>query len=217
MYLTKYTEDELKELWLNFHKEWWDLYMNDIKVSKIVSEESITFTYNALETIDMEKDREKISMMYQALAQNGNINTDELWNVVLGKKFNNIWKAGWLIKSDKEKELDAAKLRPADIPNNPLNDTGYNEQWIWDVNTHRQSVINTSQNAMNDLNNEKLNFHSTDKWPRVNVTEHTVGDSAWQAPKYNKDFNVEKSPSWAKTRKAIHNLTTTSITDKLSI
>jgi len=67
--------------------------MNNIKLSKLVSEESVTFTYNALETIDMEKDREKISMMYQALAQNGNVDHDELWNVVLGKKFTNIWKS----------------------------------------------------------------------------------------------------------------------------
>ena len=217
IYLTKFNEEELKQMWLTFTKEWSEVYMNNIKLSKLVSEESVTFTYNALETIDMEKDREKISMMYQALAQNGNVDHDELWNVVLGKKFTNIWKSWWLLKTDKEKQFDAAKLSPEDVPNNPIEDTWYREEKPWDVNTRRQAVINTSQNAMNDINNEKLNFHSTDKWPRVNVTEHTVWDSWWEAPKYSPWFNVEKSPSWAKVRKAIHNLTTTDISDKLSI
>ena len=217
IYLTKFTEEELKKQWLIFTEEEGEVYMNWVKVSKIVSEESVTFSYNALETIDMEKDREKISMMYQALAQNGNVSTDELWNVVLGKKFNNIWKAGWLMRSEKEEKIDAAKLRPDDVPGNPINDTWYREEGILEPNIRRQAPVNTSSRAMDDPNNEKLNFHNTEKWPRVNVTEHSVWESAGEAPKFKAEFDVEKSPSGAKVRKAIHNLSTMDITDKLSI
>lgn len=106
-YLSRYDEKELEQFGLKITKKkeenWKDCYyINDVKLNDVLSEDSVTFTYNALETIDMERDRERLMALFTPLAQNGTVDQDLLFQIWLGKNFKDIRD----LYKDKEANLD---------------------------------------------------------------------------------------------------------------